>query len=379
MTTIVLAGGGLSSWYVTGRLIELDQPVEVWFADVDQCDEALAEPFVRYLEQNRIPFARQDIRAELADLGLEAARAQARHRTGYWNTTGLLRAGLISGCSRWLAGERPDATAVAHGCVAFGNDQRRFQNLFAELHPAVSVQASLAQWNGGQEAPTRRFMVDAIARWTGERPAALEDKVAWSSDGSLLGISHEGTEIERHDSDWTTAPFAMTRAPFDDAQAEDLTLHFEHGHLVQVGETRGDALALLAQANARAGAHGLGRIGVMETRLKGTKCRGVYEAPGLTLVGLAWAALQELALTNAELERIDALSRQLCADAYAGLWYGAPAVARRAEFGQVCGALSGAVTVALRGGFGFVRRIDAGTTHTGIERRFAGGGTQWSE
>ncbi|WP_257812978.1 hypothetical protein [Burkholderia glumae] len=78
MTTIVLAGGGLSSWYVVGRLIELDQPVEVWFADADQCDEALAEPFVRYLEQNRIPFARQNIRAELAATRTRSSRRRIR-------------------------------------------------------------------------------------------------------------------------------------------------------------------------------------------------------------------------------------------------------------------------------------------------------------
>lgn len=380
MKRIALAGGGLSSWYVIGRLFEQGAQVAVWYADAGQLDEQLRHPFLHFLEAKGIPTTVEDLRPSLASLGLEIARAQARHRNGYWNTTGLLRVALSAGCAAHMAnGAAAEDFSLAHGCVGLGNDQRRFDRLFASLLPDSHVETLLPDWSRQTGSLTRAKMVEQISGWLGGRLDALDAKAQWSTDGSVLGVSYEGMSIEDHGSDWTEAPFVMTEDPLRDTDIEHISLTMKCGRLVRVDGCDGSALDLLTAANERAGRHGIGRIGVMEDRLKGTKCRGVYEAPGLTLIGHAWAALQELCLAGETLTRLGQLSRAMASDVYAGRWHHDEAAARRAEIDDICSTITGTVSVAMRGGHLQANRVETDAVAAVIERRFAGGGVVWSE
>jgi len=377
--TIVMSGGGLSCWYVTERLHRAGIPVNVWSAETGQVDEPLETAFLDRMAALGVPVIRQELRPELGRIGLEIARAQARLRNGYWNTTGALRLALVTACADWqrAAGLDEAATGLAHGCVGLGNDQRRFNRLFRALRPAQTVQTCLADWSAAGERLSRDVMARALTDWTGLPATLFAPRALWSSDGSILGVSHEGTLVEDHRSDWTTAPFAMTRDPLSDPFVEDVRLEFRAGQLLAIGARSGTAELLLAEANRLAGAHGIGRIGVMEDRLKGTKCRGIYEAPGLTLLGQAWAGLQDLCLPADALVELDALSAEIAADIYSGNWHAPPAGNRRARMDALCADLSGSVVLSLRGGHVILRRVEADAV--GIERRFASGGVAWSE
>lgn len=377
--TVVMSGGGLSCWYVVERLYRDGVPVTVWSADTGQVDEPLENAFLDRMAALGVPLVRQDLRPDLGKMGLEIARAQARLRNGYWNTTGALRVALVTACAAWQddVGLDEEDTGLAHGCVGLGNDQRRFNRLFQTLRPAQTVQTCLANWSAVGETLSRASMAQALTSWTGLPATLFAPRTLWSSDGSILGVSHEGALVEDHGSDWTQTPFAMTRDPLSDGFVEDVTLRFRAGQLVSVGTRSGVAELLLAEVNRLAGAHGLGRIGVMEDRLKGTKCRGIYEAPGLTLLGHAWAALQELCLSAEELAQFDALSAGISADIYSGNWHTTEARDRRMRIEALCVSLSGAVLLTLRGGNVIVRRVEAEAA--GIERRFASGGVAWAE
>jgi argininosuccinate synthase len=354
-------------------------PVTVWSADTGQVDEPLESAFLDRMAALGVPLIRHDLRPGLGKIGLEIARAQARLRNGYWNTTGALRVVLVTACAAWQRDTGFDEadTGLAHGCVGLGNDQRRFNRLFQALRSAQTVQNCLADWSAAGETLSRASMAQALTDWTGLPRHAVYPRALWSSDGSILGVSHEGTLVEDHRSDWTQTPFAMTHDPLSDGFAEDVTLRFRAGQLVSVGDRSGGPEQLLAEANRLAGAHGLGRIGVMEDRLKGTKCRGIYEAPGLTLLGHAWGALQELCLSAQELAQFDALSAGIAADIYCGNWHATEARDRRQRMEALCGPLSGAVLLTLRGGHVIMRRVEAEAA--GIERRFASGGIAWAE
>ena len=375
----MISGGGLSCWYVVERLHRAGVPVTVWSADTGQVDEPLENAFLDRMAALGLPLVRQDLRPALGKIGLEIARAQARLRTGYWNTTGALRVALVAACAAWQDATGLDAaqTGLAHGCVGLGNDQRRFHRLFQAMRPAQTVQTCLADGSAAGERLTRARMTAALTDWTGLPATLFAPRALWSFDGSILGVSHEGSLVEDHRSDWTRTPFAMTRDPLADGCAEEVTLGFQAGRLVSVGAGSGRPELLLAEANRLAEAHGLGRIGVMEDRLKGTKCRGIYEAPGLTLLGRAWAALQELCLSAQDLARFDALSAGIAADIDSGNWHATDARQRRQRIEALCAPLSGAVALTLRGGHVLLRRVDAEAA--GIERRFASGGIAWAE
>jgi argininosuccinate synthase len=113
----------------------------------------------------------------------------------------------------------------------------------------------------------------------------------------MAGFAHEGTALEQLQNPDSAARPTLTvppqRAP---DQAEGVTVRIEGGHPVQVGNAPGTARELLERANMLAGRHGVGLRSVVEDRINGTKCRGVYEAPGLDLLGFCVSRVYQVAM-----------------------------------------------------------------------------------
>lgn len=379
MKTIVLAGGGLSSWYVVGKLLEMGRDVEVWFAEVEQKDEVLVSSFLNFLKVKNVPTLKRNLRPLLGELGLSLCQGQAQHSNGYWNTTGLLRIALITAAAEDLSHRYEDGSyEIAHGCVGLGNDQRRFTNLFCDLLPGCTVRTLLPDWAQEAGELSRDEMVASLTAWDVQCNPDLSAKALWSTDGSVLGVSHEGTKIESHESDWTQTKFVMSNNPFEDSEIDRITLQFDSGQLTQIDKVGGTAFELLSMANARAGERGIGRIGVMENRIKGTKCRGVYEAPGISLIATAWSALQELCLPTQTAKIFNNLSRQMAADVYTGQWYRPNAAEIRQQISDIHAGITGGVVVAMRGGHIVTESTWAENVDAQIEQRFARGGVCWS-
>lgn len=225
---------------------------------------------------------------------------------------------LSAALSRPLIGEllvqtahRYGATAVAHGCTGKGNDQVRIELAVRTLDPTLTCRAPL------RERPLSR--PDAIA-FAGEHgiPIAHTAAKPYSVDANLWGRSIEAGVLE---DPWAAPPedaYAWTAAPAHrPGTPAEVTIHFENGAPSMDGTSGWELVAAL---NRLAGAHGVGRIDLVEDRVIGVKSREIYECPASSVLITAHKALERLVLTRDEL-RFKALCDQKYGElAYDGLW-----------------------------------------------------------
>ena len=202
---------------------------------------------------------------------------------------------LVSALSRPLIAEKmvevarqTGADAVAHGCTGKGNDQVRFEAAVAALAPDLAVLAPVRDWG-----MTREQEIAYADRHGIEVP--VKSGAAYSIDANLWGRSIECGPLE---DPWVAppeAPFLLTADPTTAPEApQEVVIAFEQGVPVAID---GDELPLdelILKASEIAGAHGVGRIDVIENRLVGIKSREVYEAPAAALLYAAHGALESL-------------------------------------------------------------------------------------
>jgi len=208
------------------------------------------------------------------------------------------------------------ADALAHGCTGKGNDQVRFELTYQAIAPQLTVIAPWRHWH-------IRSREDAIAYAEAHGvPVSATTKKIYSIDGNLWHLSHEGGELE---DPWIEAPqdaFSWTVAP---EQAPDapayVTIGFEQGWPVSIDGEPKRPIELIESLNALGGAHGIGRIDMLENRLVGMKSRGVYETPGGTILGTAHRDLEHLTLDKMSMRLKDELSREYADIVYNGLWF----------------------------------------------------------
>lgn len=206
--------------------------------------------------------------------------------------------------------------ALAHGCTGKGNDQVRFELAYQALAPHLSVIAPWREWTLG----SREEEID-YARAHGI-PVPVTREKPYSMDQNLWHLSFESGILE---DPWAEPPAEMFRLTVDPAKAPDapeyLEIGFERGTPVSVDGRRLDPVDLVVSLNRRAGAHGVGRVDIVENRLVGMKSRGVYETPGGTVLVDAHHHLQTITLDR-ETEHFKALAAARYAELiYYGLWY----------------------------------------------------------
>src|SRR3989442_981288 len=232
------------------------------------------------------------------------------------------------------------ADAVAHGATGKGNDQVRFELTYAALAPELTVIAPWREWD-------MKGRADLIAYAEQPRiPVAAAAERPYSSDRNLLHVSYEGGLLE---DPW--------RAPYDDMfqltvaperapdRAEEIEVELEAGLPVAVNGERLAPAALLARLNTLAGAHGVGRVDVVENRYVGLKSRGVYETPGGTVLRAAFQAVESLTLDREVMHLRDALVPRYAEMVYYGYWFAPERVM-----------LQAAIDEAARAGTGTARR-----------------------
>jgi argininosuccinate synthase len=243
------------------------------------------------------------------DFALPALRANAKYEGVYPLSAALSRPLIAALLVETAAAYGADA--VAHGCTGKGNDQVRIELSARALDPHLSVLAPL------REHPLSRPDAIAFAQANGI-PVTSTIERPYSIDANLWGRSIEAGALE---DPWAGPPedaYAWTASPAQrPAQAEELVIAFQDGVPSCDGHT---GAALVAHVNASAGAHGVGRIDLIEDRVIGVKSREVYECPGSITLLAAHAALERLVLTRDEL-RFKALLDQKYAElVYDGLW-----------------------------------------------------------
>jgi argininosuccinate synthase len=373
----VFASGGLSATAVGAWLAENGVETILYVADIGQtvpfAPDELAEVLTARGLTNRVV----DLREEIASTYLDTLRHQARYEGGYWNTTGAARKSLVAG----LTGElRADGcTVLVHGCVGGGNDQARFARYSAALAPDLAV---FAPW-------TRSWMVDrfpdraTMAKYLVSRgyPEVFTDTVDYSVDGNLGGYSHESSSLERTGIPVASLSPILTTTPTEAPDAvETFQARFVGARPVEVNGTQVGPVEAIAAAVAAGGRNGISLRTVMENRVNGTKCRGVYEAPGLEVLGQCLAALYQMCLDKESTAFALRLSELLGRATYEGrLFEPAPIAAARA-FDLLTEGVSGTVEVVLyKGSVAFNGVEVVGDLPGGTQRqtRFTNGGHAW--
>ncbi len=210
------------------------------------------------------------------------------------------------------------AEAVAHGATGKGNDQIRFELAYYALEPDIRVIAPWREW----DLDSRTQLID----YAGEHHIPIARDAAgeppYSIDANLLHVSYEGKALEDPWVEPEEAIYSRTvapeRAPDEPVYVE---IAFEGGDPVAVDGARLTPAALLARLNELGGAHGVGRVDLVENRLIGMKSRGVYETPGGTLLIHAHRAIESLTLDRGAAHLKDELMPRYAELVYNGLWF----------------------------------------------------------
>ena len=318
------------------------QEVITFAADLGQGDEL--EP----IRQKALDSgASQSIVGDLIDpfireFALPAIRANALYEGRYPLSTALARP-LIARRLVEIARE-VGADAVAHGCTGKGNDQVRFDVAIAALAPELKVLAPAREWGMSRE--------ETIAY--GERcgiPAPVSKKSPYSIDLNLLGRSIEAGSLEDPNVEPPEEIYALTRSiDATPDTARTVELGFEQGNPVSIDGVRLDPVSLVRRANELAGAHGFGRLDMVENRVVGIKSREIYETPGLLLLIKAHQELESLTLAADVLRTKRQLEMQWADLVYQGLWFGPLKQAIDAFFDVTQACVNGSVRVRLHRG-----------------------------
>jgi argininosuccinate synthase len=209
-------------------------------------------------------------------------------------------------------------TALAHGCTGKGNDQVRFESAYGALAPEMEI---IAPWRDPRWQLSGRL---AMLEYLKQRdiPTTASATKIYSRDRNLWHISHEGGEIENP---WYAPPedaWMLTVAPGKGPdKAEDVSLTFAKGRPVALNGASMPAWAIIEKLNGIAGAHGVGRVDLVENRRVGMKSRGLYETPGGTVIVEALRAVEELVLDRETLHYREHLGLTFAELVYDGRWF----------------------------------------------------------
>ncbi|MDG2394708.1 MAG: argininosuccinate synthase, partial [Thalassotalea sp.] len=234
------------------------------------------------------------------------------------------------------------ADAVCHGCTGKGNDQVRFESCFAALAPQLTVIAPWREW----DMVSREDLLDYLA--ARDIPCSASLTKIYSRDANAWHISHEGGELEDPWCEPTKEVWTMTTDPLDAPnEPGSVMLSFDKGELVSVDGKAMSAYESLVYLNDKAGAHGVGRIDIVENRLVGMKSRGCYETPGGTVMMAAYKGLESLILDKESLKFRESVALEFSHVIYDGRWFTPLAKAQMAATNSFAEQVSGDVVVKL--------------------------------
>ena len=319
--TIAFAGsGGLDSCTITRWLTDQGIQVVCFTADLGQPDEDDPEAIGERMRlSGAADFVLLPAREALAAAGLSVIQAQACYEGRYWNTTGIARCVLAKAMIQEM--QKRGLSILSHGATGRGNDQVRFQLIANMLAPDFEVYAPWRDEEFIARFPGRSEMID-FCKERSLPITATKDK-PYSTDANLLGLTHESGLLE---SLTTPAHFVkpvMGCYPIDaPAEPEEFTIHFEQGRPTKLNGNSVSLLEAIVQANAIGGRHAVG-IGthLVENRFVGVKSRGIYESPGVELLGTCYGLLLQLILDRRAREFFEQLSQLIAKQIYQGYWF----------------------------------------------------------
>jgi len=296
-----------------------------------------------------------DCRKQLVAEGMAALQAGAFHISTagvhYFNTTPIGRA--VTGTMLVIAMKEDDVHIWGDGSTYKGNDIERFYRYGLLANPALRIYKPWLDQKFIDELGGRKEMSEYMASHGLTYKMSVEK--AYSTDSNIWGATHEAKDLEHLDKNVRIVEPIMGVASWREDVAikpETVTIRFEEGHPVALNHvTFDDAVALVLEANAIGGRHGLGVSDQIENRIIEAKSRGIYEAPGLALLFIAYERLVTGIHNEDTLEQYRMNGLRLGRLLYQGRWFDSQAMMLR-ETAQrwVARAITGEVTVELRRG-----------------------------
>ncbi len=296
-----------------------------------------------------------DCRQSLVEEALAAIACGAFHiRTGgkvYFNTTPLGR--VVTGTLLVRAMQNDGVEIWGDGSTYKGNDIERFYRYGLLANPNLRVYKPWLDAQFVSELGGRQEM----SEWLLERklPYRASVEKAYSTDANMLGATHEAKTLEHLDTSYEIVEPIMGVKFWDSnvkIDSEDVTIKFVQGRPVSInGETFKDAVDLFYKANEIGGRHGLGMSDQIENRIIEAKSRGIYEAPGMALIHIAYERLLTAIHNEDTIANYHAEGRRMGRLLYEGRWLDPQTLMLRESLTKwVASAVNGSVTLRLRRG-----------------------------
>jgi argininosuccinate synthase len=325
-------------------------------ADIGQYDE----PEIDTVPERALAYGAEisrlvDAKAALVEEGLVALQCGAFHiRSGgktYFNTTPLGRA--VTGTMLVRAMKDDGVDIWGDGSTYKGNDIERFYRYGLMANPRLRVYKPWLDTDFVNELGGRKEM----SEWLVAHGFPYRDSTekAYSTDANIWGATHEAKDLERLDSGLDIVDPIMGVASWRDdvvIETEVVSVRFEAGRPVAInGQEFPDAVALVYEANAVGGRHGLGASDQIENRIIEAKSRGIYEAPGMALLHIAYERLLNAIHNEDTIAQYHAEGRRLGRLMYEGRWLDPQSLMLRESIQRWVGsAVTGEVTLRLRRG-----------------------------
>ena len=215
--------------------------------------------------------------------------------------------------------KKEGADAICHGCTGKGNDQVRFELAIKHFAPNMPIIAPWREWN----IQSREEEIDYAEAH--HIPLKITRETNYSKDKNLWHLSHEGMDLEDtgNEPQYEKPGFLeMGVSPLDAPDEPTyVTLDFEKGIPTALDGEKMTAKQIILKLNELGGANGIGIIDIVENRLVGMKCRGVYETPGGTILYKAHEALESLCLDKMTMHEKQRLSITFAELVYNGQWF----------------------------------------------------------
>jgi argininosuccinate synthase len=321
MPSCVLAySGGLDTSVILGWLQDEGYTIHAVYVDLGQpCEDR--EAILQKAKNIGAASARiVDAQEELcSDFAFPVLQWRAKYETDYLMGTSIARPLISKKCLQ--VAREVGAEFYAHGATGKGNDQCRFQLAADALQPGVTVVAPWRMEKFRSHFPGRTEMI----RYCDERkiPIKASSSKPYSSDENCLHISYEAGKLEDLQvNGFDLVEFGMTRSPHEAPdKPENVKIRFESGVPVSVNGKAMSPLTIVKTLNEIGGRNGIGRIDMVENRFVGMKSRGVYEAPGMTILYAALMFVEQLTMDRDLMHLRDRLAPEVAELVYYGFWY----------------------------------------------------------
>ena len=211
------------------------------------------------------------------------------------------------------------ADAICHGCTGKGNDQVRFEMAIKAFAPDMPIIAPWREW----DIKSRDEEIDYAEAHN--VPLKISRETNYSKDKNIWHLSHEGLDLEDPANEPQYNKEGFLEMGVSPEMAPDkptyVSIHFEKGVPTAIDGVEMDSVALVSKLNELGGANGIGLLDIVENRLVGMKCRGVYETPGGAILYKAHQILETICLDKDTAHYKSLIAQKLAENVYNALWF----------------------------------------------------------